>query len=78
MIWDVRKVFNYFRNLPVMSNLTLKGLSLKVAMLLCLVSGEQRMQTIHLINLKDIKYVEEQVQSCKRSNKVNQGIIFIF
>ena len=32
MIWDVRKVFNYFRNLPVMSNLTLKELSLKVAM----------------------------------------------
>ena len=29
MIWDVRKVFNYFRNLPVMSNLTLKELSLK-------------------------------------------------
>ena len=62
MIWDVRKVFNYFRNLPLISsNLTLKALSLKLAMLLCLVSGGQRMQTIHLINLKDIKYVGEQV-----------------
>ena len=28
---------------------------------MCLVSGGQRMQTIHLINLKDIKYVGEQV-----------------
>ena len=61
MIWDVRKVFNYFRNLPVISNFTLKELSLKLAMLLCLVFGGQRMQTIHLINLKDIKYVREQV-----------------
>ena len=59
MIWDVRKVFNYFRNLPVMSNLTLKQLSLKLAMSLCLVLGGQRMQTIHLINLKNIKYVGE-------------------
>ena len=61
MIWDVSKVFNYFRNLPVMSNLTLKELSLNLAMLLCLVSGGQRMQTIHLIDLKVIKYVGEQV-----------------
>ena len=28
---------------------------------MCLVSGGQRMQTIHLINLKDIQYVGEQV-----------------
>ena len=61
MIWDVRKVFNYFRNLPVMSNLTLKELSLKLVVLLCLVSGGQRMQTMHLINLKNIKYVGKQV-----------------
>ena len=67
VIWDVRKVFNYFRKLPVMSNLTLKEFSLKLAMLLRLVSVGQQMQTIHLINLKDIKYVGEQVlfQSCK-------------
>ena len=31
------------------------------AMLLCMVSGGQRMQTVHLTNLKDIKYVGEQV-----------------
>ena len=61
MIWDVKKVFTNFRNLPVLSDLTLKELSLKLAMLLCLVSGGQQMQTINLINLKDIKYVGDQV-----------------
>ena len=61
MIWDIRKVFSYFRNLLVMGNLTLKELSLKLAMLLSLFSGGQKMQTIHLISLKDIKYVGEQV-----------------
>ena len=44
-----------------MNNLTLKELSLKLALLLCLVSGGQRMLTIHLINLKHIKYVGKQV-----------------
>ena len=61
MIWDVKKVFNYFRNLPVISDLTHKELSLKLGMLLCLVSGGQRMQIIHFINLKDSKYVGDQV-----------------
>ena len=60
IIWDVKKIFNYFRNLPVISDLTLKELSLKLAMLLCLVLGGQRMQTIHLIKLKD-KNVGDQV-----------------
>ena len=79
MIWDVRKAFNYFRNLPVRSNFTLKEVSLKLAMLLCLVLGGHRMQTIHLINLKDIKYVGEQVfiPIMQKIKKVNQGIIFI-
>ena len=59
MIWDVRKVFNYFRKLPVISDLTLKELSFQLVMLLCLILGVQRMQTIHLINLTDIKFVGE-------------------
>ena len=33
----------------------------KLAIILCLVSGAQPMQTIYLIDLKDIKYVGEQV-----------------
>ena len=60
MIWNVKKVFNYFRNLPVITDLTLKELSLKLAMLLCLVFGGQRIQAIHLIKLKD-KNVGDQV-----------------
>ena len=76
MTWHVRKVSNYFRNLPVMSNVTFKELSLKLAMSSCLVSGGQRMQTIHLINLKDIEYVGEQVfipimQKIKKSKPGN-------
>ena len=74
--WDVRKVLNYFRNFPAISDLILKELSLKLAMLLCLVSRGQGMQTIHLINLKDIKYVREQVfipnmQKIKQSKSGN-------
>ena len=64
MVWDVRKVCNYFRNFPVMIGLTLKKLSLKLGMLLCLIFGGQGMQTIHIINLKDIRYVG--VQICKK------------
>ena len=45
-----------------MSDLTLKEESfLKLAVLLCLVPGGQKMQTIRLINLEDIKYVGKYV-----------------
>ena len=45
-------------------------------MLLCLFLGGQRMQTMHLINLKDIKYVGEKVfiqimQKIKQSKPEN-------
>ena len=33
MMWDVKKVFNYFEKLPKLSDLTLKEPSLKLAML---------------------------------------------
>ena len=49
MIGDVRIAFKCFKNLPVMSDLTLKEFSLTLAMLLCLILGVQWMQTIHLI-----------------------------
>ena len=74
MVWHVRKVCNYFRNFPVMIGLTLKKLSLKLGMLLCLIFGGQGMQTIHIINLKDIRYVG--VQISKKQNKVKKEIIF--
>ena len=77
------KVFNYIRSLSGMSHLTLKELSLKLVMFLCLVSGGQRIQTKHLINMKDIKYVGEQVfipimQKIKQSKPGNHIYPFSF
>ena len=66
-----------------MSELTRTEHSLNLAMLLCLISGGQRMQTIHLINLKDIKYVGEHVfipilQRIKQSKPGNHIYPFSF
>ena len=58
MIWDVSQVFNYFRSLPQPVQLDLKTLTLKLAMLMALLAGGQRGQTIHSINVLDIKVVE--------------------
>ena len=54
MIWDVNKIFDYFRSLPSPSFLDLKMLSHKLVMLLMLLSGGQRSQTIHSIKINDI------------------------
>ena len=59
MIWDVHKVFNFFRTLPQPADLDLKMLSHKLALLLVLLSGGQRCQTIHQINVLDIKIVNK-------------------
>ena len=69
MIWDVKKVFNYFRNLPIISDFTLKEFSLKLAMLFCLVSGGQRIQTMHLINWKILSMSEIK---CLFQSKIKQ------
>jgi len=60
-IWDVNKVFEFFRGLPSLEDLDLKMLSYKLVMLLCLVSGGQRAQTIHSLCLKDIHFIEESI-----------------
>ena len=57
-IWDVSNVFNFFRQLPAVEDLNLKILSHKLALLISLLSGGQRCQTIHAINIKDIYVVE--------------------
>ena len=51
-------------------------ISRKLALLLCLVSSGQRMQTMHLISLKDIQYIGEQeffpiMQKAKQSKPGN-------
>ena len=54
-IWDVSKVFSYFRSLPNPDKLSLKVLTQKLVMLMLLLSGGQRAQTIHCICTEDLK-----------------------
>ena len=55
IIWNVKSVFDYLRYLPHQDDLPLNVLSKKLVLLMSLLAGGQRMQTIHLINLSDIK-----------------------
>ena len=49
-IWDISVVLEFFRHLPEINLLSLKLLSLKLVMLVALVSG-QRVQTLSLLDL---------------------------
>ena len=52
-VWDVETVLKYLRNLGNNTELTLKLLTLKLVMLLGLLSG-QRCQTLHGLNVQDM------------------------
>ena len=52
--WDVTKVFTFFKSKPALTNYDLKTLSHRLAILLCLTTG-QRDQTIKCLNLDYIK-----------------------
>ena len=52
-IWDVNVVLSYLKTLSPIAKLSLKDLTYKVTMMLMLLSG-QRIQTIHLLDLKDM------------------------
>ncbi len=56
-IWDVKSVFNFFRSQPPICELTLKELSHRLAVLLCLLSA-QRCQTILFLNVKHMQVSE--------------------
>ena len=58
--WDVHQVTDYLRTLSPLSSLSLKDLTLKVATLVALVSA-QRCQSLHLLNLKNISVLEDQI-----------------
>ena len=60
-IWDVQVVLNYLRGLSPASKLSLKALTLKLCMLLALVSA-QRVQTIQNFNLDKMIISEESVE----------------
>ena len=54
-IWDVNVVLNYLKTIDLSTSLTLKQLTLKLTMLLCLTTG-QRGQTLHKF---DVNYIQE-------------------
>ena len=56
-IWDVNKVFQYFRSLPNLEDLSLKQITLKLVVLLTLLSGGQRCQTLHSICIDSLKVI---------------------
>ena len=51
--WDTSTVLKYLKTLSPVRKLDLKFLTLKLAMLMCLLTG-QRIQTFHTLNLSDI------------------------
>ena len=53
-IWDVRRLLDYLRSLPHQDQLPLDLLSRKLATLLGILSGGQRCQTIHAIDVNGI------------------------
>ena len=52
-IWDVKVVLNYLKKLVPLAGISLKMLTLKLTMLIALVSGQRR-QSIHLLNIDDM------------------------
>ena len=58
--WDVTKVFTFIKSKPTLKNCDLKTLSHRLAILLCLTTG-QRDQTIKCLNLDSIKISSDKV-----------------
>ena len=58
--WDVTKVFTFIKSKPTLTNCDLKTLSHRLAILLCLTTG-QRDQTIKCLNLDCIKISSDKV-----------------
>ena len=60
-IWDVSIVFTYFKTLPEPSVLSLKLLTHKLVLLMSLISGGQRSQTLHSIDIADMTVLSDSV-----------------
>ena len=58
-IWDVKIALGYLKTLKDVSSFSIKELTLKLAMLLCLTTG-QRCQTIHKIS---VNCIQEQIHN---------------
>ena len=57
--WDVSQLLRHLRMLDEPRNLPLALLGKKLATMLCILAGGQRCQTIHAINVLDIRIVNE-------------------
>ena len=53
-VWNVKILFTYFRKMPPQHELSLELISKKLALLICVLAGGQRSQTIHTIKTCDI------------------------
>ena len=71
-VWDVNKVFNFFRTLPTVKNLNLKQLTLKLSMLIMLLSGGQRSQTLHCLKRADIVFLNDKTLYIPIMSKIKQ------
>ena len=49
-VWDVKVLLEYFKSIPVQEELPLSLLSKKLAILISILAGGQRCQTIHCIH----------------------------
>ena len=59
--WNVSLLFNYFRNMQEILSLDIQKLTQKLVMLMTLISGDQKAQTIHSIRVSDIKILDNKV-----------------
>ena len=59
-VWDVSKVLEHLKTLHPSKGLSLKLLSLKVVMLMALLSG-QRCQTLHALNTSNMKVYDNKI-----------------
>ncbi|XP_013394424.1 uncharacterized protein LOC106161898 isoform X1 [Lingula anatina] len=62
-IWDVDQVLCYLRKLSPVRNISLKDLTLKLAMLIALVNAA-RIQTVHLLTVKNFKKLTSEYVFC--------------
>ena len=58
---NVSLLFNYVRNMQKFQSLDIQKLTQKLVMLMTLISGGQRAQTIHSIRVSDIKILDNKV-----------------
>lgn len=75
MVWDVNKVFNLFRTFSAPEELSLKILTLKLCMLIMLISGGQRSQTLHSIEKENIKFISDDLVYIPIMNVLKQTTV---